>query len=627
MRMSYRVLLCMAEGSQGPLTVKMERLIKSVLNDNLQRFDMIFSPIEYKGLADRDSEMESYDLIFMVDTLVSGGYVDYMPTYSNKDKYIVFLPDESAGSVQIKRMMEKGSFNGIYASEMSNINSIARVVSFPRTEKEGAMYYLLNNTLSGMKHEDGNYYTPSEGFREYTKEDFCRETSGDAGYRITEKLIMDRDGNPIGKRTRLLGGMSKGFLHQAEEENEEYADFIGRDKDAAEEAGFYSFTPDPPYVHEGIEILERHYKSEGLHIFHSYENGRISDAEFEKNAKSVLERHSCSSSESDEIYGGFIRNIKSYGIIDKAINDPKVSDIRLLREDRITVMVQGKWHRSNLAFGSREEYVRFIDRVNNKNKSCINIVSASIIYSDIDTNSEYSLRFAVSDKSIETDRLPKMHIRKIDKHKKSREQLLREGLWTERQAAFLERAAQKMRTILLVGGSGSGKTVVMNHLIECLPVNTCGIVMQEAEELFSHTRENIEFQHCISSRGEAKVEHSLEELATLGLLKNTEFFAIGEIKGAEASSILTASNTSRAMMATTHSKSAFEGLTRITQLASTKGAYQGEALTRRLAQCIDYVVYLERYQIRQIVRVVGYNEQYGDVEYELIDFYEEKGGS
>lgn len=618
-----QLLICVPEGAGKQQLLNIERaVVGSCSNMEIKNVEYCYTVSEFKGMVDRGT-ISYYSLIFIVDRLDGGGgYIEYIPrTDGNKGRYIVMCPNDVAGGTGLQMLFSLGIYNAIFIKDMES--SLERIISYPRTAEEAMVYYHINNTLDPTRFAGSGYgyYSPAEAFKEYDANNFNSEKENKKG----EYVVKERELKGGITAARMITRVSKAYLGLTQmDADDELAAFLDEDVNLdvvhKKEDEIYEFPLDPDYVVMGVERLKQYYQTEGLALFQRFNNGRITKEEFSLDVERIIGRFGLKGEKAEEVFEGFLRETVSYGVLDRVIDEEGVSDIRLLNKDTVNVMYHGVWKKSNITFPSDDEYSKLIARICTKNRKSINVVSANTIYSDIDTNENAILRFAVSHESVETDRLRKMHIRKVDKYKKSANKLIAEGLMTEHQARFLATAAKSKKSIILCGGSGSGKTIVLNTLIEYLPSNICGIVVQEAEELFSKTHGNIEFQHCVSNVGESKVEHTLEELARQGLLKNSEMFCIGEIKGEEAASILSAANTGAMCLTTTHSNSCFEAITRIAQLAATNGAYTGDELVKRLARCVDYVVYLEKYQIKQIASVVGWNEEYQDVEYDLLTF-------
>ena len=149
------------------------------------------------------------------------------------------------------------------------------------------------------------------------------------------------------------------------------------------------------------------------------------------------------------------------------------------------------------------------------------------------------------------------------------QQLIDAGMASEKTFEYLMNAAANRDGILFTGKGASGKTTMMNFLIDKIPHSYSGLVIQENEELFSD-HPDLMFQHTVMNRGEGKIQYDLKDLARNGLLVDLDYFIIGEIKGGEALYML-----NEAMQMLTH---------------------------------INTVVFMKNFKVAEIAEVVGWDD-------------------
>jgi len=366
-------------------------------------------------------------------------------------------------------------------------------------------------------------------------------------------------------------------------------------------------------------MIQEHYRRHEIQTLQSFETGEMSKDEYIKNIKAFISKINLSDEMEDKVFDTFARYMWSYGKLDVLLNAKEISDIRLLSPETVTIQIKGCWYYTDIKFSaSKDEYVLFINRLCTKNQAALNNQNAQPIFSDIKTNPLFRLRFQVSSGYINSSEIPSVHIRKIAKQKLLAKDLIKENFWSVSEAAFLIHEIRAGKSLIFCGGSGSGKTVALNCLIEYLDDNICGICIQEVEELFSDTKKNIEFQHSVYMKGEGKANYTLRDLATMALLKNASLFIIGEIKGNEARDFFTASNTGGQCLCTTHAQSARDALPRIADLAKYVGDYTQKDILKMLSRSIGYIIYMHNYRIADIVRVGGWDNKKEEVAYEDI---------
>lgn len=311
----------------------------------------------------------------------------------------------------------------------------------------------------------------------------------------------------------------------------------------------------------------------------------------------------------------FIKKIEnaffSYYVLTAAINDPDITDIRVLAPDNINVKVKGKhFTASNLKFLNEDDYNRFIESLVVKNQ--IHINSPIVVFTDKEFHPDYILRFNLCLASINSPGVPYLHIRKVPKEKMNLQKLIEAGMLDEKIAAYLLDKVINSRGMVFAGPSASGKTTLTNALIDYIPKDKSICCIQESEELFTNVHPNAYFQHMLKDvHGNTII--GLSELGQNGLLCDSGYFIIGECKGAEARDLLRASNTGHKCWCTVHSQSSVETIPRLADYVKYGSDYSLEEAIRMLKD-FEVIVYIENFKIKEISEIAGYD----DVEKKLI---------
>ena len=587
----------------------------------LGEIKVVYDTVEFFALL-MGSAGSQYNLCILLDELGGDSYTSLLGNIKSKNpqmREIIIVPNDYKGGYNLASLLSKGIYNVLFQCDVNTVNLWERIVS-TRTKEDALWYCRLNEgqlyggDVTSKENEvmvTGNQLKKREEEREEAEEKKQKHTKT----RVVNGVTIHR----------MLGGEAAlDNLFGSSDERDLAFKKGGKsfDIDNIEEEALldYEFELEPEWIEEYKERLKIYFTKEGMAIFQSFENGRLTNVEFKGMVLNLLPKNGSLTEEQKEaIADSFIRDTTSYGKLDVLLNHPDVSDIVLRSKDVVTVQMRGVWYRSNIKFKNNDEYAYFVGRICTKNHVSMNKVQAQVIFSDIDTNPNARLRFIASDASLNTDRLTSMHIRKIDKIKKPTTQLIKEGLFTVDQIGFLINAVRNGLSIIIVGGSGSGKTVLTNELLKHYSKSIRGVFVQEAEEAHADDHPNIEFMHTVSAKGEGKVEHTLVELATTALLKNVKIFGIGEIKGKESRDFFSAANTGAQVICTTHAQNAFEGIPRLADLAKYGADYSQEDLLKMFSRCIDVVVYMERYNIKTVARVVGWDSEAKDILYDVYD--------
>ena len=296
------------------------------------------------------------------------------------------------------------------------------------------------------------------------------------------------------------------------------------------------------------------------------------------------------------------------------------TEMRAYFED-VRIKMFGKRFSGNVKFRDANDYRRFVDIVCSRNKVNLSDLDAIQIFTDIDSNDKFRLRFNLTSSIINCNKKPVVHIRKIPKHKKSLYDLAHNvdidgnpyPMFPEELIPFLIWMAEESSGIEFTGKGASGKTTLMNGMLDVIPEYCSGAVIQESDELFSD-HPDMMYQHVIQNRGESKIKYTLKDLATNGLLTDLDYFIIGEIKGGEAAYFMNAAYTGHKCWSSVHGVSSTEAMNKLADYVKYETDYSREDILRML-HYMRFVIFMKDYRIEEISEVVGYSEEIHDLVY------------
>lgn len=313
----------------------------------------------------------------------------------------------------------------------------------------------------------------------------------------------------------------------------------------------------------------------------------------------------------------FDRYVFGYHILDSLIEDEEISDIKILGHNKVRIKRKGRRMGSGVSFKNKEDVNRFVENIAIKNKISLSDLNALQNFTDKDSNEKFILRISITTPFINSTDNYYMHIRKTAKQKKDLERLILDGMMDEQTARYLKEMAENSSGILFTGKGGSGKTTLMNALLDCIPEDKSGLVIQENEELFSKKHPEIMFQHVVEPRGESKIRYSLKDLAKGGLLMDVDYFVIGEIKGEEALHFSTAAYTGHRCWASVHGRNSTEAMNKLVDYAKHASDYsRGDLL--KMFKSLSVVVFMEDYQVKEISEIVDFDEKTQSLVYKRI---------
>lgn len=387
-----------------------------------------------------------------------------------------------------------------------------------------------------------------------------------------------------------------------------------------EERDMFNSDEDTPVITRDIneivdEVIDYFTVAEPIKL-NMLERGKLKKELFVSDVKAYIANIVPDPDRQETVFNRFSSFVWSYDILDEVIADNDISDIKIYDWNHIRIKRLGKRDNCSVTFRNEKHFLKFIEHVALKNKVSISDQNAAQNFVDKNSCESAILRFNITTGFINSSGKPIMHIRKIPKNKMTREELIKVGFFDEKTADYLEQRITTGEGMLFCGQGGSGKTTCMNYLIDLIPDEYSGLIIQENEELFSN-HPDMAFEHTVQNRGEGKIEYNLGDLARNGLLTDIDYFVIGEIKGGEALYLLNAVYTGARGWASVHGSSATEAMKKLVDYIKYNSDYTQEEALQMLLH-LNTVVFMDHFHVKEITEVVGYDEKKGDLIYKKV---------
>lgn len=173
--------------------------------------------------------------------------------------------------------------------------------------------------------------------------------------------------------------------------------------------------------------------------------------------------------------------------------------------------------------------------------------------------------------------------------------LVRNNSLSTQMAAFLRLVAELRLNVLVSGGTGSGKTTLMNAMSQFIPHTERIVTIEDAAELRFQQPHVVRFE-TRPPNVEGTGEVTMRTLMRNALRMRPDRIIIGEIRGDEVLDLLQAMNTGHdGSMSTLHANSTREALTRVENMAALAGFVPGVGVVRRqLADAVNLVIQVSR---------------------------------
>jgi pilus assembly protein CpaF len=190
---------------------------------------------------------------------------------------------------------------------------------------------------------------------------------------------------------------------------------------------------------------------------------------------------------------------------------------------------------------------------------------------------------------------PLVTIRKFANKRLDLQEMIRLGTLAETTVDFLQRCIGAQLNILISGGTGTGKTTLLNALSQAISDSERIVTIEDAAEL------QLKQAHVLRLEGrpkniEGQGEISIRDLVRNALRMRPDRIIVGEVRGAESLDMLQAMNTGHdGSLTTVHANAPRDALARVETMVLMAGYdLPLRAIRQQIASALDLIVHLER---------------------------------
>ena len=281
--------------------------------------------------------------------------------------------------------------------------------------------------------------------------------------------------------------------------------------------------------------------------------------------------------------------LRKMDVLQELLDEPEVTEIMVNGMDGIFLEKNGKLMRWEKNFYSRE---RILDVIQQMAGACNRVVNES--QPIVDARLENGDRVHVVLPPVAVNG-PIITIRRFPKSPITMERLLELGSISGEEMLFLKDAVRSGYSILIAGGTGSGKTTFLNALSQYIPKDERVIVIEDTAELQIQNVENLVRMETRASGVEDCQEITIRDLIRASLRMRPSRIIVGEVRGAETFELLTCLNTGHdGSISTCHANSPQDTIARLETMVLMGMELPLQAIRRQIASGIDLIVYLGR---------------------------------
>ncbi len=322
-----------------------------------------------------------------------------------------------------------------------------------------------------------------------------------------------------------------------------------------------------------------------------------------------LEGYDLSVIERSYIYNLIENEISGYGPLTELLEDPEITEIMVNGKNEIYIEIDGHVIKDeSVSFINDDHIIRTISRIIQPLGRTIDTATPMV---DARLADGSRLNAVIPPLSLKG---PVLTIRKFKKELANIDDFLRNGTLTPYMARFLEACVQAKLNIIICGGTGGGKTTLLNVLSSFIGNNERIITIEDAAEL------KLEQEHVISletrmTNYEGEGEVTIRDLVRNSLRMRPDRIIVGEVRGKEAFDMLQAMNTGHnGSLTTMHANSPADGLNRLETMILMAGMeIPVKAIREYIYNAIDIVVHIQRLsdgkrKIVNISEIVGFDD-------------------
>lgn len=317
-----------------------------------------------------------------------------------------------------------------------------------------------------------------------------------------------------------------------------------------------------------------------------------------------------SRSERARLFESIAADILGFGPLQELLNDPEISEIMVNGPKKVYVEKRGKIQLTDVTFVDEQHVLRVIDRIVAPLGRRIDESSPMV-----DARLPDGSRVNAVIRPIALCG-PTISIRKFRKEGITIEDLIRFGSLTREMAEFLSACVRASLNIVVSGGTGSGKTTMLNVLSSFIPDDERIITVENAAEL-QLRQEHVVPLESRPPNVEGKGEISIRDLVINTLRMRPERIVVGECRGGEALEMLQAMNTGHdGSMTTLHANSPRDAIARIETMCLMAGMdLPVRAIREQIASAVNLIVQLARLKdgSRKVIYITEVQGMEGDV--------------
>lgn len=293
--------------------------------------------------------------------------------------------------------------------------------------------------------------------------------------------------------------------------------------------------------------------------------------------------------EKNELKGKMLDSVFGLGPIEQFINDENVTEVMINGFDEIFIERDGRLEKTDAAFENEEQLRVLIDRIvaplgRRIDESCP-VVNARLA-------SGHRVNAVIPPV---TRRGAHVTIRAFSRHVFTLQEMCEIGSIEHEVKAFLEKLIRERKNVVVSGGTGSGKTTMLNALSCVIGEGERIITIEDAAELQFAPGLHVVSMEARPENAEGCGEITIRDLVKNSLRMRPDRIIVGECRGEEALDMLQAMNTGHdGSLTTIHANSTKDVVERMVTLVRFAVDLPLEAILAQIGTAFDFILQVSR---------------------------------
>lgn len=328
-------------------------------------------------------------------------------------------------------------------------------------------------------------------------------------------------------------------------------------------------------------------------------------------------------SEKKELRKQMFYSIRGFDVLEKYLEDSSISEIMVIGSSRIFVEQNGVVRKTEDHFSEEADVYRLVEQIVAPTNRMVNEASP-IVDSRLPDGSR--VHIVLPPVSLEG---PVITIRKFLKGGMTIDRLLKFGEFPEQLTGILSSLVKGRYNILISGATNSGKSSLLNAIAEYIGESERVITIEDSAELQFFHIDNLVRLETRNANMEGENEITMQDLIKACLRMRPDRIIVGEVRGAEAMSMLQALSTGHSgSFSSIHANSCRDALRRLETMVLMGMDMPLGAIQGLIASSVEILIHLGRLTTgeRKILEICEVKD-YSKSEYEIQTLFQYDGES